>query len=93
MFSDLRDQTLSKFEPKSYPYVFIGYNPIHKGFRPYHPPSRKVLVSRHVVFYEKTFSYNNPGSLFSPSQNKASITTYVEYSQWHHLSNTEIQSD
>ncbi|OIS99603.1 hypothetical protein A4A49_23651 [Nicotiana attenuata] len=46
-----------KFSPKSYPCVYIGYNSLHKGYRYYHPTTRKVFVSRHVVFDELTFPY------------------------------------
>lgn len=62
-FPYLRDRASSKFEPKSYPCVFIGYSTIHKGFRCYHPPSRKVFLSRHVVFDEHVFPYADPLAL------------------------------
>ena len=41
-FPYLKDRASTKFEPKSYPCIFIGYSSIHKGFRCYHLPSRKV---------------------------------------------------
>lgn len=81
-FPYLRDRASSKFEPKSYPCVFIGYSTIHKGFRCYHPPSRKVFLSRHVVFDEHVFPYADPRSLFSTSQGNNAVTTYEEFDRW-----------
>lgn len=79
-FPYLRDRASTKFEPKTYPCVFIGYSLVHKGFRCYHPPSRKVFISRHVVFDETTFSYADLQSLFSSSHDNNSVTTYEEFS-------------
>lgn len=58
-FPYLKDKTSNKFHHKSYPCVFIGYSPIHKEFRCYHPSSRKVFISRHVVFDENTITCAN----------------------------------
>ena len=44
----------NKFSPKTYPCVFIGYNNLHEGCRWYHPFTRRVYISRHVVFDENT---------------------------------------
>ncbi|KAJ8642967.1 hypothetical protein MRB53_004715 [Persea americana] len=55
-----------------------------KGFRCYHPPSKKVYISRHVVFNEHTFPYDDPRSLFSSSQDNSTVTTYEEFDQWQH---------
>lgn len=81
-FPYLRDWTCSKFSPKSYPRVFISYSSIQKGFRCYHPPSRKVFLSRQVVFDENVFPYADPSLLFSTSQGGNSVTVYEEYFQW-----------
>lgn len=58
-FSYLRGRTSNKFQPKSYPCVFVGYSSLHKGFRCYRPLSRKVYISRHVVFDETDIPYTN----------------------------------
>lgn len=63
-FPCLRYRASSKFVLKTYPCIFIGYSPIHKGFKCYHPPSRKVFISRHLVFNETNFPYVDPKSLF-----------------------------
>lgn len=47
----LKGQT--KFAPKTYPCVFIGYSSLHKGYRCYQPSNRRVFFSRHVIFDEQ----------------------------------------
>jgi hypothetical protein len=39
-FPYLRDYAKNKFEPKSYPCIFIGYSPLHKSYRCLHPPTK-----------------------------------------------------
>ena len=45
----LRD---GKFAPTAIAGVMVGYDSEHKGYRIYHPPSRKVFVSTQVKFDE-----------------------------------------
>jgi len=55
-----------KFDPKTVLCVFIGYSIAHKGYKCYHPSSKKILVSRHVVFDETMFPYK-PSTTIQPS--------------------------
>jgi hypothetical protein len=48
--------------------VFFGYSPMHKGYRYLHPPSKRVYLSRHVIFDKTIFPYANPTLLFSHGQ-------------------------
>jgi hypothetical protein len=75
-FPYLRDYAKNKFTPKSYLCVFLGYNPMHTGYRCLHPPSERVYLSRHVIFDETIFSYANLTSLFSPAQ-QSSVFFYI----------------
>ena len=38
--------------------VFFGYSTDHKGYRCFDLTSRRVLISRHVVFNESDFPYS-----------------------------------
>ena len=44
-----------KFAPTAIAGVMVGYDSEHKGYRIYHPPSRKVFVSTQVKFDESVF--------------------------------------
>ena len=56
-FLYLRDQGKDKFSKKIYPYAFVGYSPIHKGYRYLCPLTNKVYISHHIVFNETIFPY------------------------------------
>lgn len=51
------DTRRHKFDPKTILCVFVGYSDTHKGYKCFHPPSKKFIISRHVVFDELFFPY------------------------------------
>lgn len=69
----------NKFSPKTYPCVFIGYSSLHKGYRCYHPASRKNYVSRHVVFNEKTLPYAHMDKQGGNIVDSSHMETYFEF--------------
>lgn len=52
-FPYLRNYATTKFEPGSFPCIFLGYSEKHKGYRCPHCSTGRVYISCHVVFNEK----------------------------------------
>lgn len=46
-----------KLSPKSAKCTFIGYSPMHKGYKCYDNNTKKTFISRHVVFEESSFPF------------------------------------
>ena len=67
----------NKFSPKTYPRVFIGYNSLHKGYRCYHPFTRRVYISRHVVFDENTLPSVSPKKYQTNIDVSPHLSTFV----------------
>jgi hypothetical protein len=51
------DTRVNKFDPKTVPCIFVGYSITHKGYKCFHPKSKRFFISRHVVFDELFFPY------------------------------------
>lgn len=58
-FLYLRDHMDNKLDPHSLPCIFLGYSDMYKGYRCLHIASQKVYFSRHVVFHEDQFPFQN----------------------------------
>jgi hypothetical protein len=52
--------SVHKLENRSKPCVFLGYPSNHRGYRCFDLVSRKVIISRHVIFDEQTFPFASP---------------------------------
>ena len=51
----LRPYNKHKLEYRSKQCVFLGYSPLHKGYKCLHIPTNRVYISRDVVFDETVF--------------------------------------
>ena len=49
----VQDQERSKLDNKSESYVFIGYDPISKGYKLKNPNTGKLIANRDVEFNEE----------------------------------------
>jgi len=47
-----------KLAPRSTRSVFLGYSPDHKGYRYLDLTSRRIIISRHIVFDESDFPFS-----------------------------------
>ncbi|CAJ2675725.1 unnamed protein product [Trifolium pratense] len=50
--------TRNKLQPRSTSCVFLGYPSNHRGYKCYELSSRKIIISRHVIFEENTFPFS-----------------------------------
>lgn len=53
-----------------------------KGYRCLHPPSKRVYLSRHVIFYEKIFAYVEQKLLSSPAQLNSNFFYIFRICRW-----------
>ncbi|CAA7059937.1 unnamed protein product [Microthlaspi erraticum] len=80
-FPTLRDYADNKFDPKSLKCVFMGYSAKLKGYRCLYPPTGRVYISRHVIFDENRFpfqdEYLSQHSPATTSLSKAWLQSFV----------------
>ena len=55
-------QSVGKLDPRALRCVFVGYPSTQKGYRCYHPPTRKFLVCANVMFNESELYYKSEES-------------------------------
>lgn len=48
----------TKFDPKTSPHVFIGYQPNTKGYKVLNIAIRKIHISKDIVFHETIFPFS-----------------------------------
>ena len=90
-FPHLTAYTKHKLEPRSIPYVFLSYAANHKGYKCFHVPTRRLYISRHVIFHEQSFPFFVPSSS-SLSTSSSSALFYSPTSSLRLPSQFSIQS-
>jgi histone deacetylase 1/2 len=50
--------TRNKLQARSTPCIFLGYPSNHRGYKCFELSSRKIIISRHVIFDENTFPFS-----------------------------------
>ncbi|KAL2923679.1 Retrovirus-related Pol polyprotein from transposon TNT 1-94 [Bienertia sinuspersici] len=74
----------TKFEPRANPGVFLGYSVTQKGYKVWDLHTKRLVVSRNVVFYERHFpfhlsfkhshpEYASSADIFAPSSDLSSL--------------------
>lgn len=53
----LPSTTINKLQPRSTPCVFLGYPQNHRGYKCYDMNTKKIIISRHVIFDELKFPF------------------------------------
>jgi hypothetical protein len=57
IYVHLHPHQRTKLEKRAIKCVFVGYGSTQKGYRAYHPPSKKIYISMDVTFHEDKFFY------------------------------------
>lgn len=64
-FASIHDS--DKFDPRAIKSVFLGYLDNQKGYLLYNLQTKKVFVSRHVIFHEHVFPFSSQNTSTLPS--------------------------
>ena len=77
-FVHIHNHNRGKLDPKALKCVFVGYSSTQKGYKCYHPPTRKLYVSADVTFVENKPYFSTPylhGELSILEDEKSTIPT------------------
>ena len=59
-FVHIHNHNWGKLDLRALKCVFVGYSSIQKGYKCYHPPTRKLYISDDVTFVENEPYFSNP---------------------------------
>ena len=62
-FVHLHKRQRNKLTPRALRCVFLGYATYQKGYRCYHPPSKRIFVTMDVVFHEDSMYFSSEPEL------------------------------
>ena len=80
------DERRTKLDDKSEKYIFIGYSTHSKGYKLYNPSSKKIVISRDVMFDEEgewEFNSSTDEFNFFPQSDEAEQTPVEQPQQEH----------
>lgn len=72
---------MTKFDPRSEPYLYLGYPPYQQAYKLLHLHTKKIVISRDVVFHEKHFPFHFNASyapfthIFLPTETTPTTST------------------
>jgi hypothetical protein len=75
--------TIHKLQPRSSPCVFLGYPSNHRGYKCLDLHTRKIILSRHVIFDEHVFPFSS--STNPPPSYDFLHTDHIPTHLWEHL--------
>jgi histone deacetylase 1/2 len=76
----LRPYNTHKLDFRSKKCVFLGYSSLHKGYKCLHVPSKRVYISRDVIFDENNFPFSNmPDIHLSPPHTESSLLSADQF--------------
>lgn len=65
-YPNLLSSTPHKLAPRSVPCIFLGYSTDHMGLRCLDMHTKRIILSRYVIFDENTFPFSNTPKPSSP---------------------------
>ena len=68
-----------KLEFRSKPCIFLGYSLSHKGYKCFHLEIGRTFISRHVIFNELSFPFNNLQSKIIHSKPPTHVTILTHF--------------
>ena len=69
-------QMVGKLDPRAVKCIFVGYSDTQKGYKCYHPPSKKYFVSMDVTFRESKPYFSTKSSLQGEHKNEEVSSSY-----------------
>ncbi|KAJ7978776.1 Retrovirus-related Pol polyprotein from transposon TNT 1-94 [Quillaja saponaria] len=73
-------KNISKLDHRALKCIFIGYSAIQKGYKCYHPPTRKTYVSMDVTFHESNAYFST--TPFQGESNSEEEVSYGSKGEW-----------